>query len=737
MRPNGYWSQRLYAWAHGVYRWLRQPGQAWRLAQEVEQLRQQVSQLEQHRLLLQQQLRGLRRMTAERHYEQAQVVHRLVTQDEGAEVSTRAVRHSQQGYGACVAVADLPSVVQEPKIPAIPADPGNGHLAAHPYTLLAVCNEPALHQGALQPSARGARMYALIEVLYVLQSCGERNLRLNLVWPAHPVTVPAVAADYSYQDEQASALQQYAAGLGVGESFRGDPSADAATLLRRYQEADVFLAFDWPVEADAQGWAWHRLLRALHHELLVLVATPDLPVALSRQLPAECVLPQSAAVNVEQIVSRIRAWMHDSRQRRRHWQAQSRCQAVTRGLAGVKPQGAGGKRSRRIRIEGPWDSSYSLALVNRELALALDAAGNEVSLWHTDGMGDTPPSPELLMRCPQVAVMEQRFCAAASVDVTLRNLYPPRTLGLRGLDRIIGPYGWEESAFPAEWIEGFNRRATAVLCLSDDVRAVLKANGLQIPAVTTGLVADFILRTPALPPPGVELELPPQPRLLHVSSGFPRKGVDVLLQVMTQLPETVSLVIKTFPNPHQRVAALLAELGYLRVGCADDANESEGWPVYGGEWYVRGRQQVLLINADWPTECLRWLYESCDMLVAPSRGEGFGLPLAEAMLLGLPVVTTERGGQRDFCLPESAWLVACDAVPAHTHLDLPGSCWWEPRPESLRSAIEQVLSAPSALRQARTDRARQQVQERYSSLAVARVVEAALARVGAETVSTT
>ena len=44
------------------------------------------------------------------------------------------------------------------------------------------------------------------------------------------------------------------------------------------------------------------------------------------------------------------------------------------------------------RLEGPFDSSYSLALLNREIALALDALGHNVALHSTEGPGDFEPT---------------------------------------------------------------------------------------------------------------------------------------------------------------------------------------------------------------------------------------------------------------------------------------------------------------------------------------------------------
>src|SRR5262249_39607316 len=57
---------------------------------------------------------------------------------------------------------------------------------------------------------------------------------------------------------------------------------------------------------------------------------------------------------------------------------------------------------------------------------------------------------------------------------------------------------------------------------------------------------------------------------------------------------------------------------------------------------------------------LAGLYAACDCLVHPYRGEGFGLPIAEAMASALPVIVTGRGAALDFCSEETAYL-----LPAH------------------------------------------------------------------------
>ena len=58
------------------------------------------------------------------------------------------------------------------------------------------------------------------------------------------------------------------------------------------------------------------------------------------------------------------------------------------------------------------------------------------------------------------------------------------------------------------------------------------------------------------------------------------------------------------------------------------------------------------------------LYRSCDVLVHPYRGEGFGLPIAEAMASGLPVIVTGYGACLDFCDEDNALLVPATGLPS-------------------------------------------------------------------------
>ncbi|MEB4590752.1 glycosyltransferase [Candidatus Thiothrix sp. Deng01] len=313
----------------------------------------------------------------------------------------------------------------------------------------------------------------------------------------------------------------------------------------------------------------------------------------------------------------------------------------------------------RYQFEGPFDSSYSLAILNREMARAVEALRpGSVALYSTEGPGDYAPNLEWLRDDPQVVELWRRSQQppAKPPDVTLRNLYPPRVTGMSGQLHVMNTYGWEETGFPAEYVAAFNEHLHLVTVMSSWVRKVLVENGVRVPVVPVGVGVDHILRYPVEP-----VSLPKGKRFcfLHISSCFPRKGVDVLLDAYTAAftaADDVLLVIKTFPNPHSTIEQQLLELWDRQPDCP----------------------AIHLIDEDLSIGQINSLYQQADALVAPSRGEGFGMPMAEAMLWGTPVITTGYGGHTDFCTPETSWLIDYHFAKAQTHMGQFDSLWVEP-----------------------------------------------------------
>lgn len=339
------------------------------------------------------------------------------------------------------------------------------------------------------------------------------------------------------------------------------------------------------------------------------------------------------------------------------------------------------------RIEGPFDSSYSLALLNRETALALDGLGHQVALHSTEGPGDFAPSAAFLAANPMLTRFYRRCVdlPALTADVTSRNLYPPRVSDLNGRLNLLHHFAWEESGLPAHWVEDFNTHLQGITCLSGHVRKVLIDHGVEVPLAISGCGVDHWQRIE--PDPSFRLEARSF-RFLHVSSCFPRKGADLLLAAYGQAfsaTDDVSLVIKTFANPHNEIHRWLAT---ARATCPD-------FP------------EVLVIEEDLSEARLKALYQQCQVLVAPSRAEGFGLPLAEAMISGLAVVTTAWGGQLDFCNHHTAWLVDYRFAPSRSHFDLFDSVWAEADVDHLSQCLRTVHATPTDRRRARSDAGRE------------------------------
>lgn len=343
-------------------------------------------------------------------------------------------------------------------------------------------------------------------------------------------------------------------------------------------------------------------------------------------------------------------------------------------------------------LEGPFESDYSLAIVNRRLAQAMVRMGVSVRLHQRDNTTSYFPGEAFLAAEPDLAPLFVREIQTISADVHSRYIYPPYTDTFRGKVRAVHCYGWEESGFPRQFVDYFNDGLDLVTTMSAYVRDVLERNGVHVPVAVVGLGADHILSTLSKQPAGFE---PGSFDFLHVSSCFPRKAPEKLVLAFCQeftRRDDVRLIIKSFANPHNEIERIVKEIG---------------------EQYPDHAPIELLMNPLDPGE-MRYLYENAACLVSPSRGEGFGLPVAEAMFTKCPVIATIHSGQADICTPEHCWPVDFELEPARTHLTEGNSVWANPLTDSIREQMRSVYGATAGERMERTERARRFVQERFT-----------------------
>ena len=339
------------------------------------------------------------------------------------------------------------------------------------------------------------------------------------------------------------------------------------------------------------------------------------------------------------------------------------------------------------RVQGPHRSSYSLALVNRSLALGLRECGLVSSLWEprlapaaaiASEQASTLAEQEILAELRDRGVQRAQAQESLVDEVVLYNDYPVNVWHLNAaVTKVLANYAWEESGYPLAWVHDMNAQLDLITVVTPLVKKILRNQGVRVPIAVVGNAVNHWHSVEAAP---VDLSAATGFRFLHVSSGLARKGVDVLLKAYGQAfraQDPVSLIIKTVGNPDNQCARLLAQ-----HQAAD--------PLF---------PRVLLIDEDWHEGQMKSLYSQVQAVVMPSRAEGFGLPAAEAIWQGVPVIATGFGGQVSLTARAAMALIDYDFAPSGSHLGLMDSVWVEPRVDHLASLMSAWASAPPALLQ--------------------------------------
>lgn len=139
---------------------------------------------------------------------------------------------------------------------------------------------------------------------------------------------------------------------------------------------------------------------------------------------------------------------------------------------------------------------------------------------------------------------------------------------------------------------------------------------------------------------------------------------------------------------------------------------------------------VEIIVDELPETDMPKLYKSADAFVLPTRGEGFGLPIAEAMSMGLPTIATNFSGPTDFMTDWNSFPLQVDRTiladeysdaVKDEYLDVPK--WAEPSVGHLRQLMRHVVKHHhDPAQHARGQRARSDIIANYSPEYVTEVV---------------
>ena len=349
--------------------------------------------------------------------------------------------------------------------------------------------------------------------------------------------------------------------------------------------------------------------------------------------------------------------------------------SATRNVRGVVPKPVA-VQSRLFR--GNWEGSFlvcsSLATVNRELVLAL-LRSEKFEL----GLLQAEPSERA-----EVAITSRLYPVAerldkaldGEVDFHLRHHWPPN-FSRPPAGKLVLVQPWEFGRIPSEWVEPIQQNVDQIWAYTSYVRDCYIASGIDpnlVEVVRLGVDPERFQ-------PGLSgLYLPTEKtfKFLFVGGTLERKGIDCLLKAYRQ----------AF-TPEDDVCLVIKDMGTRTFYENQTAGEQ-----------IRTLQNdphcadILYLTEDLPEADIPSLYSGCDCLVHPYRGEGFGLPVAEAMACGLPVVVTAGGACDDFCNEDTAYLVSARRVPVRLpdEMELAGDPWvLEPNPDELKARLRTVF----------------------------------------------
>jgi len=238
---------------------------------------------------------------------------------------------------------------------------------------------------------------------------------------------------------------------------------------------------------------------------------------------------------------------------------------------------------------------------------------------------------------------------------------------------------WETIGIPPHWRDYMNS-FDMVIVPSEYVKDGFLAGDVTVPIEVIPHAID-----------PVELSLSPAQnhfpftqfsgfKFLSVFQWTYRKGYDILLRAFLeefQNNDDVCLVLQGF-SVH---SSIITNADIIReVRAIKDT--------------IPSKAKIFLQMFAMDAHGMNQLYKSVDAFVLPTRGDGFGLPMLEALCFGLPVIAPDKGGQTEFLNHNNSYLIQSKYVQCYPQWYLTdysaNQLWVEPDIEHLKYLMRYV-----------------------------------------------
>ena len=328
-----------------------------------------------------------------------------------------------------------------------------------------------------------------------------------------------------------------------------------------------------------------------------------------------------------------------------------------------------GKGKLRLHWEGSQRIRHSLAFVNREICTRLmDNPNFDLGIIPYESDPNFPLDEGLVQIQSRIASDDSQ------ADITVRHQWPPKwSVPKTGKWVIFQP--WEYGAIPRQWYIPMKHWVNEIWVYSTYNKACYVQSGIpenKIHVIPLGV--DTSVFHPGVS--DIQLNTKKSFKFLFVGGTIYRKGIDTLLKAYAEeftADDDVCLIVKDF-GVDSVYEGMTSERLIQEFGNRPNSPE------------------IVYITSDMSAGQLAQLYKTCHCLVHPYRGEGFGLPILEAMACGTPAIVPNLGSARDFCSEQTAFLVPAEEqtypIDKIGPYELVSDPWWiKTDPHELQKAM--------------------------------------------------